>query len=100
MNLVSGMTAARGVRRLASDQVPLGILTDLVNHSNKAANARRLTVGMLDFALRRTGRGNHAWLLVLNDGTRRVWKVSQGGRAKHGPTVVEVAYSSVAKWIT
>ena len=73
-----------GVYRL--DAVPCAVLSDLLKA--KVSDLPRLFA--VEFVARKSGRGNHPWLIKFR-GDDRIWKVAYGGQGKDGPTVAELA---------
>lgn len=67
------------------EDVPLRVLADLVNRWRADGSTGRWTVGDLEWAARKSGRGNHPWILKF-EGRDYVYRVAYGGKGKreHG----------------
>ncbi|WP_315094731.1 hypothetical protein [uncultured Cellulomonas sp.] len=72
--------------------VPLAVLADLLAYWESRHETGRWRVRNLVGAARRTGRGNHPWIVAFRgrDGDLRYWRVSRGGRGKSQATVEEL----------
>lgn len=66
--------------------VPMRVIGDLVDYWKESGLQGRWTLGRLEYALRRPGRGNHPWLLQFRD-EDHLWKISYGGRSKLDATI-------------
>lgn len=74
------------------EDVPLAVLADLLAYWESRHETGRWRVRNLVGAARRTGRGNHPWIVAFRsrDGELRYWRVSRGGRGKSQATVEEI----------
>ena len=75
--------------------VPLRVVADLVGQWENEGRQGRWSLGQLEYALRRLGRGNHPWLLHFRD-ENLLWKVSYGGQGKQKATVTSISLESDA----
>jgi hypothetical protein len=55
--------------------VPMRVIGDLVDYWKESGLQGRWTLGRLEYALRRPGRGNHPWLLQFRD-EDHLWKIT------------------------
>lgn len=75
--------AGRDLVRVAPEQVPIRVLTDLTKHGAPIKSSADIAWGA-----RQGGQGNHPWFVQTRGG--RVFKVSYGGQGKEDATVSEV----------
>lgn len=80
-----GIDVSEDFRALKSKDVPLRIVADQVAAWKDDGLRGKWTIGNLEGALRRKGRGNNSWYLVFErDGIQSIWKLSRGGRGNSG----------------
>ena len=88
-----GTGVGKGVLRLWRDDIPLRLIRDVVVGWEKAGESGSWTINAVLCALRRQGKGNHAWWLVASDpqsGHERIFKVAKGGRGNDSASDVSV----------
>lgn len=88
-----GIDIGDGYRMLQASEVPLRVVGDLVHGWKQDGRRGRWTLGNLKWSVRKTGNGNHPWIVVFSDpktGSDRLWKLSKGGRSSSEPTVDEL----------
>lgn len=88
-----GQNVGGGVKRLQRDDIPLKLIHDVVLGWEKAGVQGDWSLSAVHSALRKHGKGNHAWWLITRDPESekdRVFKVSRGGQGVRDVTVTEV----------
>ena len=88
-----GIDIGDGYRMLQASEVPLRVVGDLVHGWKQDGRRGRWTLGNLKWSVRKTGKGNHPWIVVFSDpktGSDSLWKLSKGGRSNSEPTVDEL----------
>lgn len=91
-----GKELTPGFRTVNAPQVPLLVVADLVRgwdlDVDIPGSGGKWLVERLVAAVRKTGRGNFSWFVIMSDPAQgfRVFRVSKGGQAKAEPTTVEI----------
>lgn len=81
------------VLRLEQPDIPLRLIKDVVDGWERAGEKGEWTLGTVLAALRKQGKGNHAWWLIFRsptDNSERIYKVARGGQGVTGITVTLV----------
>lgn len=79
---------------LTAKEVPFQVIGDLVGGWTNEGKTGRWTMGDLRWAIRKTGRGNHPWIVTFYDPEEkryRSWRVSRGGQGKKSSSVSEMS---------
>ena len=82
-----------GVLRLGRDDVPLKMVSELVEAWQVKGYKGNWVTGDLVSVMRKLGRGNHSWYFTFKDpkeGRARVYKLSRGGYGKEASTISEI----------
>jgi hypothetical protein len=90
-----GVEVIPGVDRFAATEIPLQVLSDLVEgwrQIDDGVDRRGWTIADVHFAMhKRAGKGNHPWFVFLRDSedfqNTSAWRITRGGRGRTGPTV-------------